>query len=413
MPCGDTRAAGSGVNHRSTVHQLTSSGSFFPRVPVLSLCFPLANCHHKARFSATDCAAAPRLLVDSATMSSPSRRRLLAVSVVLVLLLPAPGVVGQAPNICGTKGNGPDCSATSASASASNRGAAFEANLLRFQDSLRGMAASNASFLNATFAGGEEQGQTALPSTRCDGRRDMVLLYARCLVRYDDASFFGVADTSPAHRFVVPNPNNFSDAESLGGAREWLAGRMPAAAAQSPARFAFDDEAVVTGNTTTTLYGLAQCTEDLPVEECTRCLASHTSWLGVCCADMDGVRLVGPSCYLRYELMAFQPSVEPLLLQPPPSSAPPQPSAPQSSGKKTYCHYFPECLYHDLDGFCASAACGPDEEDIVRKMVIVGLWCIRMSPSDRPSMSRVVDMLEKTTAAELQLPSDPSPAPRS
>nr|CAB3455420.1 unnamed protein product [Digitaria exilis] len=390
-------------------------------------------------------------------MSSPSRRRLLAVSVVLVLLLPAPGVVGQAPNICGTKGNGPDCSATSASASASNRGAAFEANLLRFQDSLRGMAASNASFLNATFAGGEEQGQTvyglatcrtappawqALPSTRCDGRRDMVLLYARCLVRYDDASFFGVADTSPAHRFVVPNPNNFSDAESLGGAREWLAGRMPAAAAQSPARFAFDDEAVVTGNTTTTLYGLAQCTEDLPVEECTRCLASHTSWLGVCCADMDGVRLVGPSCYLRYELMAFQPSVEPLLLQPPPSSAPPQPSAPQSSGKKTYCQrasrsvgwgVLPSCwvlpgdntvveeeeeegivcLYHDLDGFCASAACGPDEEDIVRKMVIVGLWCIRMSPSDRPSMSRVVDMLEKTTAAELQLPSDPSPAPRS
>jgi len=37
-------------------------------------------------------------------------------------------------------------------------------------------------------------------------------------------------------------------------------------------------------------------------------------------------------------------------------------------------------------------------------MVVVGLWCIRMSPSDRPSMSRVLEMLEKMTVAELPLP---------
>jgi interleukin-1 receptor-associated kinase 1 len=67
--------------------------------------------------------------------------------------------------------------------------------------------------------------------------------------------------------------------------------------------------------------------------------------------------------------------------------------------------YFPECLYQDLDGFCASSACsGPEEEEVVRKMVVVGLWCIRMSPSDRPSISRVLEMLEKMTVAELQLP---------
>jgi interleukin-1 receptor-associated kinase 1 len=68
--------------------------------------------------------------------------------------------------------------------------------------------------------------------------------------------------------------------------------------------------------------------------------------------------------------------------------------------------YFPEWLYQDLNGFCASA-CGPDDEagttEVVRKMVIIGLWCIRMSPSDRPTMSRVVEMLE-TATPELELP---------
>lgn len=66
--------------------------------------------------------------------------------------------------------------------------------------------------------------------------------------------------------------------------------------------------------------------------------------------------------------------------------------------------YFPQCLYHDLDQFCASA-CEIDREatSLVRKMVLVGLWCVQISTSDRPSMTRVVEMLEKSTA-ELQLP---------
>ncbi|OEL26571.1 LEAF RUST 10 DISEASE-RESISTANCE LOCUS RECEPTOR-LIKE PROTEIN KINASE-like 2.5 [Dichanthelium oligosanthes] len=654
--------------------------------------------------------------MDAAALLCSSRRRLLAVSVVLVSLLP--GVLPQAaPNLCATKANGryacPDCSTSNLA-----HGAAFEANLLRLRDTLRDMAAANSSFLNATFGAEEDtvyglatcladaemsdcaaclEGAAAeLPGTRCAGRRDMILWYPRCLVRYGNASFFGVADTSPDRRFDVPNPNNFSDPVALDKARTRLEARMVAAAAGSPLRFAFDDESV---NANTTLHGLAQCTEDLSLQECTRCLANHMVWLGVCCADMDGVRLNGPSCYVRYEFMAFAPGTTPSMapfLEPPSASAP-SPSATPSSRKKTrtyvlagalvcvlvgaaccgilwykkkrssagssrkrmesllrqhqqyprrysyaqvkrmtgsfghklgqggngavykgslldgggravavkmlkeakvdgeefinevasisrtshvnvvtllgfclegsgskckrgliyeympngslerytagdggnlsweqmldiavgiargleYLHrgcnahivhfdikphnilldaafrpkisdfglaklcpqkestisvsiagargtvgyiapevfsrqvgavtsksdvysygmmvlemvgarrsivngggdtadsgtgasssYFPQCLYQDLDGFCASAACGPEEEtdaaEVVRKMVIAGLWCIRMSPADRPSMSRVVEMLENTTTAELQLPPESS-----
>lgn len=85
----------------------------------------------------------------------------------------------------------------------------------------------------------------------------------------------------------------------------------------------------------------------------------------------------------------------------------------------TSTRYFPEWLYEDLDRFCAEAAAaacgrgrGPDAEEateeVVRKLVIVGLWCIRLSPQDRPTMSRVVEMLDKTTTADLQLPSSRS-----
>jgi interleukin-1 receptor-associated kinase 1 len=34
------------------------------------------------------------------------------------------------------------------------------------------------------------------------------------------------------------------------------------------------------------------------------------------------------------------------------------------------------------------------EDEIARRMAIVGLWCIQTFPSDRPTMSKVIEMLE-------------------
>ncbi|KAF8007842.1 hypothetical protein BT93_K1738 [Corymbia citriodora subsp. variegata] len=47
-----------------------------------------------------------------------------------------------------------------------------------------------------------------------------------------------------------------------------------------------------------------------------------------------------------------------------------------------------------------------EERETVRKMIIVALWCIQLSPNDRPSMSRVLNMLEGEIN-ELQLPPKP------
>ncbi|XP_035539874.1 rust resistance kinase Lr10-like [Juglans regia] len=44
-----------------------------------------------------------------------------------------------------------------------------------------------------------------------------------------------------------------------------------------------------------------------------------------------------------------------------------------------------------------------EEKEIVKKMIIVALWCIQMNPWNRPSMSKVVEMLEGD-AEQLQIP---------
>ncbi|KAM3729812.1 hypothetical protein ACB098_12G038900 [Castanea mollissima] len=45
-----------------------------------------------------------------------------------------------------------------------------------------------------------------------------------------------------------------------------------------------------------------------------------------------------------------------------------------------------------------------EEKKIVKKMIIVALWCIQMKPSDRPSMNKVVEMLGGEVEC-LQMPS--------
>ncbi|XP_030954726.1 LEAF RUST 10 DISEASE-RESISTANCE LOCUS RECEPTOR-LIKE PROTEIN KINASE-like 2.4 [Quercus lobata] len=47
-----------------------------------------------------------------------------------------------------------------------------------------------------------------------------------------------------------------------------------------------------------------------------------------------------------------------------------------------------------------------EEKKIAKKMIIVALWCIQMKPSDRPSMNKVVEMLEGEVEC-LQMPSKP------
>ncbi|KAF7806749.1 LEAF RUST 10 DISEASE-RESISTANCE LOCUS RECEPTOR-LIKE PROTEIN KINASE-like 2.1 [Senna tora] len=49
-----------------------------------------------------------------------------------------------------------------------------------------------------------------------------------------------------------------------------------------------------------------------------------------------------------------------------------------------------------------------EEKDLAKKMFIVALWCIQLKPIDRPSMKRVVEMLEADDIESLEMPPKPS-----
>ncbi|KAL8549833.1 hypothetical protein ACS0TY_008609 [Phlomoides rotata] len=60
-------------------------------------------------------------------------------------------------------------------------------------------------------------------------------------------------------------------------------------------------------------------------------------------------------------------------------------------------NYFPDKIYeHAILGITTNLAgfMIEDVEEIAKKMFLVGFWCIQTTPSNRPSMSKVIEMLE-------------------
>ncbi|XP_031282979.1 PR5-like receptor kinase [Pistacia vera] len=81
--------------------------------------------------------------------------------------------------------------------------------------------------------------------------------------------------------------------------------------------------------------------------------------------------------------------------------------------------YFPHWIYSRLEldeELGLKDIESEEDQECARKMIMVSLWCIQTNPSDRPTISRVVDML-KGSISSLQFPpkpflSSPRSAPR-
>ncbi|KAG6715355.1 hypothetical protein I3842_05G247800 [Carya illinoinensis] len=70
--------------------------------------------------------------------------------------------------------------------------------------------------------------------------------------------------------------------------------------------------------------------------------------------------------------------------------------------------YFPSCVYEEVqDENGITIENGTEEEKkIAKQVIVVALWCIQMKPTDRPSMNKVVEMLEGSIE-NLQIPPKP------
>ena len=71
--------------------------------------------------------------------------------------------------------------------------------------------------------------------------------------------------------------------------------------------------------------------------------------------------------------------------------------------------YFPHWVYSRLElgsNLRTDGIMDTEEDEIARRMTIVGLWCIQTFPSDRPTMSKVIEMLE-VNMNSLEIPPKP------
>ncbi|XP_062150597.1 LEAF RUST 10 DISEASE-RESISTANCE LOCUS RECEPTOR-LIKE PROTEIN KINASE-like 2.4 isoform X2 [Alnus glutinosa] len=71
--------------------------------------------------------------------------------------------------------------------------------------------------------------------------------------------------------------------------------------------------------------------------------------------------------------------------------------------------YFPHGIYNKLEqgeSFVTLGDITEEEEDTIKKMIMVSLWCIQTNPSDRPSIGKVIEMLEGSLQS-LQFPPKP------
>ncbi|KAJ3694446.1 hypothetical protein LUZ60_009926 [Juncus effusus] len=70
--------------------------------------------------------------------------------------------------------------------------------------------------------------------------------------------------------------------------------------------------------------------------------------------------------------------------------------------------YFPHWIYDHITQNGEIQVCDVtnETEEIIRKMVLVGLWCVQIAPANRPLMSKVLEMFERGLD-ELEIPPKP------
>ncbi|XVE87849.1 hypothetical protein DITRI_Ditri19aG0021200 [Diplodiscus trichospermus] len=157
---------------------------------------------------------------------------------------------------------------------------------------------------------------------RCPIEKSAIINYRECMLRYSDHNFFGKLELKPA--FQLQNVENVSRQEQFKELLERTTSNMTAKIADDPfARMFATVESPFTSNET--IYALGQCTQDLSVPGCNKCLeAAFAYFLPGCCGIKKGGSVMFPSCHFEYELYPFYQVKE----------SPSSPRRPGSKGKR-------------------------------------------------------------------------------
>ncbi|KAK3431965.1 hypothetical protein EUGRSUZ_E04152 [Eucalyptus grandis] len=164
---------------------------------------------------------------------------------------------------------------------------------------------------------------------RCPNQRVSTIWYDECMLRYSNASIYGVMEQVPGLKMI--NTGNISDPTRF---MQVLGQTMDDVATKASDGGSGKKVAVEEANFTSLqkLYTLAQCTPDLTASDCNTCLRAAIAGLP---QDKQGGRTLNPSCSVRFELYPFYNASALAAPAPPPSQVPSPPPAPKGKSNKT------------------------------------------------------------------------------
>ncbi|KAL6643806.1 hypothetical protein ACP70R_018572 [Stipagrostis hirtigluma subsp. patula] len=159
-------------------------------------------------------------------------------------------------------------------------------------------------------------GAAAGITTVCPGSRSASAVYDACVLRYAAAPLPATADTG--YKYYWHKHGGPSISLDVRNAWLPLMSKLTGDVATSPALLA----GYSTPYSTEKMYGMAQCTRDLNGRECARCITEYARKMGDLFPNDTAGVLKGYTCYLRYQVGAFN-----ITWPPAPMAAPPPPPA--------------------------------------------------------------------------------------
>ncbi|XP_052729892.1 cysteine-rich receptor-like protein kinase 7 isoform X2 [Vigna angularis] len=143
--------------------------------------------------------------------------------------------------------------------------------------------------------------QSLSSDTNCSLSKSSVIWYDECMVRYSDHSFFSTMNTTPGY-YICNVANISSDPSRFMSLLDDTMKQTAKEASGSSNRYFAKQENLAEAQT---LYCLAQCTQDLSLQQCLDCLYSAIPNIPYWCDGKQGGRGLLPSCNIRYELYPF------------------------------------------------------------------------------------------------------------
>jgi len=159
----------------------------------------------------------------------------------------------------------------------------------------------------------------------CPVAQEAIIYYEECMLRYSYRYFFSNMITAPS--INEPNRHNISDPVRFNQLlTETMSGLITQVANDGTSDKKFATKAAsFTGSQI--LYTLEQCTPDISSSDCSTCIQTAIALQSKCCGGLQGVRVMLPSCRIRYEMYQFYrtlniaptPTPIPAILPPSPS----------------------------------------------------------------------------------------------